>query len=94
MKQFCFLLLFITGLAQAQFQISGVVRDGTTNKPLSFATISTNFETNVLADNDGKFSISTNKNNVAITVSYIGYHKRTVAIDIKKILQPVPYSRN
>ena len=75
MKQICFLFFFITISLQAQFQVNGIVKDFSTNKPLPFATITTNEGINFISDVDGKFSISSKKKFNNFDVSYIGYLK-------------------
>ena len=57
MKQLCLLFFFLTLSLHAQFQVNGIVKESTTNKPLPFATITTNTGTNTISDVDGKFSI-------------------------------------
>ena len=57
MKHLCLLLFFFTISLQAQFQVTGIVKDISTNKPLPFATITGNDGTNTISDVDGKFII-------------------------------------
>lgn len=80
MKQICFLFFFISISLQAQFQVNGVVKDLSTNKPLPFATITTIEGINLISDVDGKFNISSKKEFGSFEVSYIGYIKTSVAI--------------
>ncbi|WP_369769701.1 DUF5686 family protein [Flavobacterium sp. WC2416] len=80
MRQICFLFFFISISLHAQFQANGIVKDFSTNKPLPFATITTNDGINFISDVDGKFSISSKKEISSFTVSYIGYLKTSVAI--------------
>ena len=80
MKQICFLFFFISISLQAQFQVNGVVKDLSTNKPLPFTTITTIEGINLISDVDGKFNISSKKEFGSFEVSYIGYIKTSVAI--------------
>ena len=59
MKQLCLFFFFLTLSLQAQFQVNGIVKESTSNKPLPFATITTNNGLNSISDVDGKFSIVT-----------------------------------
>ena len=59
MKQLCLFFFFLTLSLQAQFQVNGIVKEAVTNKPLPFATITTNNGLNSISDVDGKFSIIT-----------------------------------
>tara|TARA_R110000868_G_scaffold70544_1_gene207217 strand:+ start:3843 stop:6341 length:2499 start_codon:yes stop_codon:yes gene_type:complete len=90
MRQICFLFFFISITLQAQFQVNGIVKDFTTNKPLPFATIITNEGLNFISDVDGKFSFSTKKEFTRITVSYVGYVKNTIAITNDKKYYVIP----
>lgn len=84
MKHFCIMLLFFTVTLQAQFQINGIVKDSSTNKPLPFATIITNDGTNTVSDVDGKFSFSTSIKTDNFDVSYIGFTKTVIQIEKDK----------
>ena len=77
MKYFyCILLLFSLSI-QAQFQLSGIVKDASSNKPLPFASIYISTGMNTISDVDGKFSITTLAPISEFTISYIGYDKKT-----------------
>jgi len=78
------MLLFFTVTLQAQFQINGIVKDSSTNKPLPFATIITNDGTNTVSDVDGKFSFSTSIKTDNFDVSYIGFTKTVIQIEKDK----------
>ncbi|WP_348813143.1 DUF5686 family protein [Flavobacterium maritimum] len=84
MKHFCLLMFFFSFSLQAQFQINGIVKDTSTNKPLPFATITSDDGTNTISDVDGKFSIISKKNISTFDVSYIGYTKAIVRIENNK----------
>ncbi|WP_026703456.1 DUF5686 family protein [Flavobacterium soli] len=83
MKQLTVLFLFFSLFSQAQFQITGVVRDETTHKPLPFASISTKngFE---ITDIDGKFDIQSKEPILSFIVSYIGFQKKEINTQGKK----------
>ncbi|NDI97934.1 carboxypeptidase-like regulatory domain-containing protein [Flavobacterium sp. LaA7.5] len=72
------LLLFFFGLScQAQFTVTGVVRESEHNNPLPFATITTDKGKTLVADVDGKFSTDATE---WFTVSYIGYTEQKRAV--------------
>ncbi len=79
MKLFCLLTLFFTLTIQAQFQINGIVSDSK-NKPLPFATITTADNNNTITDVDGKFILTSLTDISSFTVSYIGFHTKTIAV--------------
>ena len=80
MKRICFVLFFFTLSLQAQFQVSGIIKDATTKKPLPFATIATT-ENQTIADVDGKFSFSSLQKLTDFQVSYLGYTKLKITIE-------------
>lgn len=80
MKLLCLLFFFLTLSLQAQFQINGIVKESTTNKPLPFATITTNNGLNTISDVDGKFSIVAEIPFTVFDISYIGFTKARIAI--------------
>uniref|UniRef100_UPI00286E8D6E DUF5686 family protein n=1 Tax=Flavobacterium sp. TaxID=239 RepID=UPI00286E8D6E len=84
MKQLCLVFFFFTLSLQAQFQLTGIVKEITTNKPLPFATIISNDGSNSITDVDGKFSILTKITTTSFTVSYIGFQKSIVDIEKDK----------
>jgi hypothetical protein len=81
MKHFL-LFFFFTLSLQAQFHITGIVKESGSNKALPFATIRTNNSTNSISDVDGKFDISSKTPITSFTVSYIGYNK--IKVDVQK----------
>lgn len=84
MKHFCLLFFFFTLSLQAQFQVNGIVKESSNNKPLPFATITINDGANTISDVDGKFSILSKKRINTFDVSYIGFYKSTVIIEKDK----------
>lgn len=93
MKQIFFFFFLFNLSAQAQFQITGVVRDETTNKPLPFASISSKngFE---ITDIDGKFEIESKEPILSFVISYVGFQKKEIQAGGKKnftvLLSPKP----
>nr|WP_315221333.1 DUF5686 family protein [uncultured Flavobacterium sp.] len=83
MKLFCFLTLFFTLSLQAQFQINGVVNDSN-KKPLPFATITTSQNNNTITDVDGKFLLTITPSTTSITVSYVGFDTKNIAVSTAK----------
>lgn len=79
MKLFCFLTLFFTLTLQAQIQINGIITDSN-NKPLPFATITTSENNNTITDVDGKFIFKISSSANTLTVSYIGFQTKTIAL--------------
>ena len=69
MKQIVFLLLFFSLTLHSQVQISGTVQDSQTKKPLPFTSIYINSTRKIIADVEGKFSISLDQNPYLISFS-------------------------
>ena len=84
MKHWYLLLFFLTLSLQAQFQVDGIVKNSTTNTPLSFATIITNNGYNTVSDVDGKFIISTPLPFASFMVSYISFTKTSISFEKNK----------
>ncbi|MEL1241603.1 DUF5686 family protein [Flavobacterium flavipallidum] len=78
--RYLFLFFFFTLTLQAQFRITGIVKESTSNKALPFASITTNNGINSISDVDGKFEIICSKPIAYFYVSYIGYHKTKIDI--------------
>lgn len=93
MKQLCLLFFFLTLSLQAQFQVNGIAKESTTNKPLPFATITTNNGINTISDVDGKFSILSTVVISTFDVSYIGFTKSTVTVEKNKKYYAVALSQ-
>ena len=93
MKHLCLLLFFFTLSLQAQFQVNGIVKDISTNKPLPFATITGNDGTNTISDVDGKFIILSKMTITAFEVSYIGFTKIRISIEKGKSYYVVALSQ-
>lgn len=88
MKLFCFLALIFSLSIQAQFQINGIV-NGSNNKPLPFATITTPENQNTITDVDGKFILTTKSKIATFSVSYIGFEAKTITLVENKKFYPV-----
>lgn len=97
MRQITFLFFLLSLSVQAQFQVSGIVRDESTKKPLPFATISAPNAISSVTDVDGKFILESKNEISSFTISYIGYGSKTVlSSGIKKHYEVllVPKSEN
>jgi hypothetical protein len=80
MKHLIVLFSFFTISLHAQFQISGIVKDADSKKGLPFATITTEKGFSTIADVDGKFYFSIASQPETLTISYIGYTKKTISL--------------
>lgn len=80
MKRLLLLFFFFTLSLQAQFQISGIVKDLETKKPLPFATITTEKVFSTISDVDGKFHLQLRIQPESIIVSYVGYEPKKVLL--------------
>lgn len=94
MKYFCFILLLFSLSIQAQFQLSGIVKDTSNNKPLPFASIYITTGMNTISDVDGKFNITTLAPISEFTISYIGYDKKTTPIEKGKSFYQISLQQN
>lgn len=81
MKQLCVLFFFLTLSLQAQFHISGTVKEAVTSKPLSYATITSAEGFNSVTDVDGRFDINSKVQLTSLKVSYLGYSKTSIKIN-------------
>ncbi|WP_438710361.1 DUF5686 family protein [Aquimarina muelleri] len=82
-KLFC-LLFFTHFVLISQVSINGVIIDQNSKKPLSFATVKTNDSSYALTSVKGEFTIRCNTYPVRLTISYLGYQKKTIIITKKK----------
>jgi hypothetical protein len=80
MKYLFFLFFLFTLSLQAQFQVNGIAKDITSQKPLPFASIISNEGSNTISDVDGKFNLISKNKIATITISYIGYTTKTIEI--------------
>ncbi len=76
------LLLFLSSIAFGQYTLTGKVSDVKTNEPLAFANLTFNNKQKFVAtsDIDGKFSITSAEEILAISCTYIGYEKQTLSL--------------
>ena len=74
------LFLFCASL-NAQIQLNGIIKDSSTKKPLSFATITLDNGFVSISDVDGKFNFTSIANVSSFEVTYIGYEKMKINID-------------
>ncbi len=75
------LLLLFTHSLQAQFNISGIVKDAQTLKPLAFATIKLETGKKIFSDIDGKFIITEPRKLNFIEVSYVGHLSSKIEVN-------------
>lgn len=94
MKYWYWFLLVCSLSVQAQFQLNGIVKESATKKPLSFASITTSTGINTISDVDGKFSIFSVAPISKFTVSYIGYEKKTILIELRKDFYLISLEQN
>lgn len=85
-----FLLLFFIStfsFSQDRFTVSGYVRDALTGEELISATIFVKeLKTGTLSNNYGFYSMTMNKGNYTLAVSYVGYQAKEIKIDLKENL--------
>lgn len=96
----CSLLLFTFMLSSFAFSqrmttIKGTIKDSLTDERLPFVTVQfDNTTIGVFSDTDGEFKLSNNSNKTYVTVSFLGYKSKKIAIpvgkttDIHILLQP------
>lgn len=77
MKILTLLLLFASLACQAQFTVTGTVRESENNSPLPFATIITDRGQTTVTDIDGKFTTDAT---AWFSVSYTGYKAEKIAV--------------
>jgi len=79
MRFFSLLLFFFTISLQAQFQVTGIVKDENTKLPLPFASV-TNENSSTITDVDGKFLLLSASEITSITISYVGYSPKNIPL--------------
>ena len=65
---FCFCLS-----TQAQIQINGIVKNNITKKPLPFATLKFEDNTEAFSDVNGKFSVTCASTNTFFSIHFLGF---------------------
>jgi len=79
-----FLFFSLIGFTlQAQYNVSGVVKDAKTKKPLPFATITNRDNTRLLADARGRFTLKSAKTITKLKITYVGYQSKEISINKK-----------
>lgn len=88
--------LLISNSGYAQTIIKGVIKDASSNMPLSFVSVYFKGSKGVVSGEDGMYTISTtNKSNTGLVFSFAGYKAQTVQIalgisqEINVFLEPV-----
>lgn len=80
MKNFLLLVLFFPILIFSQEKMNGVLVDVNSNRPLPFATLTTNTNFVLLTDIDGKFSLELTPSINTLKVSYVGYKSKIIPV--------------
>ncbi len=80
MKRLLLLFFFFTLSLQAQFQVNGIIKDSESKKALPFATIKTENHFSTISDVDGKFNFILISEPQTLTISYVGYESKTIAL--------------
>lgn len=92
MKHCVLLFFFFTLSLKAQFQVNGIVKDAASQKGLPFASIVSNEGSSSISDVDGKFSISSKNKISSLTVSYVGYQKKTITVTDGQLFYKILFS--
>ncbi len=78
---FCMMAVFSMSASAQNITIKGVVTDAVTKEPLMGATVmATEGKTGAVTDLDGNYTITVAQSTKQLTVSYIGYTSKTVAV--------------
>lgn len=79
-----FLLVFFSSFAQ-KYRVSGYVYDVKTKESLIGATIyNPNTKQGTITNAYGFYSFSSKDNNLTIEISFVGYQKQTITLNLKK----------
>lgn len=81
MKYLAFLFLFCSFCVQAQFRVTGIIKDESTKKPLPFATIESSSGRIIIADVTGRFEFISSSPGEKIVVTYINFYGKEFTID-------------
>lgn len=81
MKHLAFLFLFCSICVQAQFRVTGIIKDETSKSPLPFATIQSSSGRTTIADVTGKFEFISSTANEKMVISYLNYHSKEFVIE-------------
>jgi len=83
-----FLLLFAVTLAHAQ-SVTGYVKDSLKDEAISYASVrllqanDSTYITGAITNNEGKFSLYPKEGNYIIEISFMGYNKNSLSLEIK-----------
>lgn len=83
------LLLLITQLAKAQFQVNGTVTDSDKEILPGVSVIVKGAGTGVTTDSDGKFSLSVPSGKSTLVFSFVGFKSREVMLNDQKFLNVI-----
>ena len=81
MKYLAFLFLFCSFCVQAQFRVTGIIKDESTKKPLPFATIQSSSGRITIADVTGQFEFISSTAGEKMVVSYFNFSSKEFIID-------------
>ncbi|HBI00835.1 carboxypeptidase-like regulatory domain-containing protein, partial [uncultured Flavobacterium sp.] len=81
MKYLAFLFLFCSLCVQAQFRVTGIIKDEASKKPLPFATIQSSSGRTTIADVTGKFEFISSSAGEKMVISYLNYKSKEFIID-------------
>ena len=79
------LLFFTHFVLISQVSINGIVIDQNSKEPLSFATVKTNDSSYALTSVKGEFALRCKSYPTKLSISYLGYQKKTIIISEKNI---------
>ncbi|MEJ2507115.1 MAG: carboxypeptidase-like regulatory domain-containing protein, partial [Ignavibacteriaceae bacterium] len=82
-KIFIFLILLLNTTFAQKYDITGVIGDKETGKPLSFANIRIDKTTDGTTSNyDGQFILNLSAGNYKLIFSYVGYKTDTILVSV------------
>jgi hypothetical protein len=86
-----YIFIVFTGIAEAQtYIVRGIVRDGSTNDPLPFATISiVDTQHGVVSDENGIFQIPLHPGVCSLRCSFVGYKTEIVQLTVGETNLPL-----
>lgn len=92
---FVLILCFYSFLAQAQFDISGVILDSATREPLSKASVfCQNTTLGTITNKEGEFHLSLKSGGYDLVFSYTGYQTQTVRVSEQNKLEVLLVKRD
>ena len=81
MKYLAFLFFFYSIGVQAQFRVTGIIKDEATKTPLPFATVQSSSGRTTVADITGKFEFISSAPGEKMTVTYLNYTSKEYTIE-------------